>query len=497
MCDLIHALKRRVALGSIVAAGALTAPACDDAGGPKASTSVVPTQSAVVSAVARVADSGPPTSTAAAPIVPARDPATVAKLQKLARAFVDDLRAGRHAAARAHFAKVMLDAMSEAKVAELWPSIVKKAGAFQRVERTSHKVKAAFDLVRVTCKFESATLDVKVVFDGDSKVSGLWVVPPEITQAYEPPAYVKQASFADQEVEVGQDPWKLPASLSAPKSSAKVPAVVLVHGSGPQDRDESIGPNKPFRDLAWGLASRGIAVLRYEKRTKHHGAKMTKEILAKLTLSEESVQDAVAAVSLLRSRSEIDSKRIFVLGHSLGGTAIPRIAQADENIRGFIVAAGSTRRFEELVRSQTRYILGADGQLDGQDQAKLAALEKKVQRARELRPGQDVPAAELPLGVTAHYLLDLNQPPAELIRGETRPLLFLQGERDYQVTMEDFRGWQGPLRSKDNATFKSYAELNHLFMAGQGKSTPAEYEQPGHVAAPVITDIADWIAAQR
>ena len=90
------------------------------------------------------------------------------------------------------------------------------------------------------------------------------------------------------------------------------PGVVLVHGSGPNDRDETIGPNKPFRDLAWGLATRGIAVLRYEKRTKRHRLKMA--LLANsLTVKEETIDDAVAAVTTLHAVEEIDASRIFVL----------------------------------------------------------------------------------------------------------------------------------------------------------------------------------------
>jgi len=84
-----------------------------------------------------------------------------------------------------------------------------------------------------------------------------------------------------------------------PEGKGPFPAVVLVHGSGPQDRDETIGPNKPFRDLAWGLASQGIAVLRYDKRTKVHGAMMAGAV-EQFTVKEETIDDALAAVALLR-----------------------------------------------------------------------------------------------------------------------------------------------------------------------------------------------------
>ena len=76
-------------------------------------------------------------------------------------------------------------------------------------------------------------------------------------------------------------------------------------------------------------------------------------------------------------------------------------------------------------------------------------------------------------------------------------MLILQGERDYQVTMEDFAGWKKALESRKDVTFISYPKLNHLFMEGEGKSIPAEYSTPGNVAVAVIDDIVKWIKALK
>ena len=122
----------------------------------------------------------------------------------------------------------------------------------------------------------------------------------------------------------------------------------------PQQWDETLGPNKPFQDLAWGLANRGIAVLRYDKRTKVHGGKMGGN--KNLTVREETIDDALLAVKLLRSRSDIDPKRIFILGHSLGGMLAPRIGAEDQSLAGLIILAGSTRPLPEVAREQLEYI---------------------------------------------------------------------------------------------------------------------------------------------
>lgn len=422
------------------------------------------------------------------------DPERVENVTKLALAFVENLRTGKHAEANKTFSPIMAKAMPANQLADVWPELEKAFGKMEKVVRTTHEVKGKYDIVYVTCKFEKGSRDLKVVYDKDDKVSGLFVVESRPTEPWKSAAYAKPDAFEEKDVTVGKAPWELPGTLSLPKGAKKAPALVLVHGSGPNDRDETVGASKPFRDLAEGLASRGIAVLRYEKRTKQHGAAMTKEQIAELTVAEETVEDAVAAAALLRSTEGVDPDRVFVLGHSLGGTAIPRIAQADDKTRGFVILAGSTRPLEDIVLDQVRYISNVDGALNEMEKANIAALEKQVERAKKLEEGQDVPAKDLPLGVSAKYLLDLRaHPPADEIVAEKRPLLVLQGERDYQVTMKDYALWKGALSSHADATLKSYPKLNHLFIAGEGKSTPAEYNKPGHVDEKVIADIAKWI----
>ncbi|NLM46836.1 MAG: alpha/beta hydrolase, partial [Firmicutes bacterium] len=272
------------------------------------------------------------------------------------------------------------------------------------------------------------------------------------------------------------------------------PAVILVHGSGPQDRDETIGPNKPFKDLALGLAGQGIAVLRYDKRTYVHGAKIAS--LPAFTVREESIDDALAAFSLLQAESKVRSDRIFLLGHSLGGTLAPRIGAENQNLAGLIILAGAVRPLEELILEQSRYLAEADGKVTEAEATWLELLAQSIERIRDLKLTADAPAADL-LNIPASYWLDLRgYNPASLAKDLQLPMLILQGERDYQVTMADFALWQEYLAGRDNVTFKSYPGPNHLFMAGEGASLPAEYEEPKNVAAEVVNDIARWIKAR-
>jgi dienelactone hydrolase len=409
--------------------------------------------------------------------------------------FVDMLVKEDFAGAAAQFDPTMKRAMPEPKLRQVWQTLQQQAGPFKSQLRKRLEALGGYQIVFVTCHFEQADLDAKVVFDAHKKIAGLFFVPSQAApEPFAPPPYANKLLFSEKDFTVGSGQWSLPGTLTLPVAYSRlVPAVVLVHGSGPNDRDETILANKPFRDLAWGLATKGVAVLRYEKRTKEHSAKLVGANLTQLTVKEESINDAVLSAAQLRKTEGIDPKRIFVLGHSLGGTVAPRIGQADPHLAGLIIMAGATRPLEDLMVEQTRYILSLGGQPSEEGKANLDELLAEVAKVKKLTAA-DESSPELLLHAPPGYWLDLRaHDPLSAAKTLRMPLLILQGGRDYQVTETDFAGWKKTLDSRPGVTFKLYPELNHLFMAGQGKSTPSEYEQPGHVAESVIDDIAEWV----
>jgi dienelactone hydrolase len=414
-------------------------------------------------------------------------------LKSVALEFIEAVLREDYSTAVAGFDSTMQEALPPEELENLWGKIISQVGPFKKQVSTRTEESQGYDIVYVTCEFERFTFDIKIVFNSDDQIAGLFFVPAQSSSEYERPAYSRPDSFYEKEVAFGSSEWSLPGTLCIPAGVGPFPAVVLVHGSGPHDRDETVGPNKPFRDLAEGLASRGIAVLRYEKRTKVHADKIA-GIVDSLTVKEETIDDALAAVALLRGVEEVDPGKIFVAGHSLGGTVIPRIAGHDGNVAGFIIMAGSTRLLEDLIYDQISYLFSLDDSLSESDLAQLEQVKTQVARVKELNESAVTPPGELPLGIPAAYWLDLRgYNPAEEARKITKPVLILHGGRDYQVTMEDFHGWKKSLSSKSYVTFKLYPDLNHLFMTGEGKSTPAEYDVPGHVSGAVIEDIVSWI----
>ena len=359
-------------------------------------------------------------------------------------------------------------------------ALIKTYGALEKIGDPAMTTSGPNSIVVFPVKFATQNINFRIIINSAGLVAGIFQLPGGVN--WQRPEYSKPDTFKERDATVGDGEWKLPGTLTVPVGAGPFPAVVLVHGSGPNDRDETVGGAKVFKDLAEGLASRGIVVLRYEKRTLQHRARIA--AIAKFTLEEETVEDAVKAIALLRSQAEVNGSRVFAIGHSLGGYVAPRIAEQDGKLAGIVLIAANVRPLEDLLVEQMNYMGITGKQLDN-----AKAFQANV---KKLEPGdEDKPALG---GLPASYWVDLKgYDPAAAAKKLAIPMLILQGERDYQVTMTDFALWKTAVGSAKGVVMKSYPSLNHLFVAGVGKSLPAEYSQPGHAAPPVIDDIANFV----
>ena len=384
------------------------------------------------------------------------------------------IRDGNFSAATSHF-NARMKAFSPAGLKGSWSQVYAGQGPllswkiFERQNLTK-----GGDEVRVQLRFHRSTANsVVVVAPQTGEITGLWFKLPVTA-----PPYAEQTRFHFEDVTVGT--YKLPGTLTIPNGKGPFPAVVLIHGSGPNDRDETVGANHPFADIAEGLSSRGIVVLRYDKRTYAYRTLDPQKTM----VDEEVIQDGVAAVRLLRARRDVAQDRIFVLGHSLGAMLAPEIAKKAGQVAGIVMLAPPGRKLPQLVVEQAQFL----------GQAPPGELTQIERDADELS-AHKMPATQIFIGAPASYYYDLDaRDEVAIARALDVPILILRGSRDYQIIDEDIRHWQNGLKGDAKVQVDTLPGLNHLFIAGTGKPTPAEYYAPGHVDAAVIAAITSFIA---
>jgi uncharacterized protein len=398
-------------------------------------------------------------------------------------------RDGRFAEIEDRFAPPLRAAVSARTLQAAWAA---ETGTVRAVgEPTTEPGDAGLVRVSVPVTGERGGLTVVMSVDDAGTLHGLRLTPAAST-SWTPPSYADPKKFAEHEVTVGSGPHAVPGTLTLPRGRGSRPGVVLLSGGGPFDRDETSGSNKPLKDLAWGLASRGVAVLRHDKITHTH-----RRVAAEpgFTMSDEYVPHAVAAVRMLQQQPTVDADRVFVLGHSMGGKVAPRVAAAEPSVAGLVILAGDTQPMHHAAVRVGRYLAAVDPGIE-------AALATVVEQAAfidspALTPA--TPTADLLLGLPASYWLDLRSyDPAATAAALDRPMLILQGGRDYQVTVADDLGrWREALADRPDVTIRVHEADNHLFFPGEGPSTPAEYDPPQHVDPAVVAEIARWLAPAR
>jgi uncharacterized protein len=389
------------------------------------------------------------------------------------------------------FSDEFLKIVPTGQVKEIADGLESQLGKFDRIKRSLYNSAPPYEIITLVVRFGERDWGLNVTMDSNQKVAGFHftMAPPE---KYTPsPAYADTTRFIEKSVMLDCGDIKLPGMISIPLNAQKVPIVVLVHGSGVHDMDESIGPNKIFRDIAHGLASRGIAVLRYEKRNFNHQYTLERETF---TVWDEAGSDALHAINLAGTLPGVDTTKIYLAGHSLGAMIAPRIAQRAPHLAGIISLAGTPRYLSDLLPLQFEHLATirpeqSESALDGLTEAKdFAALMKKK------REDHNVTYDASFLGMSAEYWKDLNSHDTGSIAASLpQSILIIQAGRDYQVSMVEYEAWKQALASHHATTFHLFEDLDHLFFKGEGPSNPSDYLTENNVDERIIKAIWKWI----
>lgn len=400
----------------------------------------------------------------------------------MAQKHLDWIKAGQADSVLAHADTQLRTMLPAAAIQQVWPRFVSQIGELKEQKEWVREKKGPYEVCSCTLVFEKEKLCFMASFNDVLRLTGVSFVPAAEVADEEAKTAVKPLpdDVTERDFTVKHGTVTLPGKLTLPKDvQGKVPVVVLVHGSGPNDMDECVGPNRPFRDLAVGLAQQGIAVVRYDKRTKVYGTRTVEVSKGVLNYDTEVVDDALQALRQAARVPEVDAQRVYVLGHSLGGTLMPRIAMRSElKLAGLVALAAAARPLDEMMYEQVMYISQAYGQ--SADSAKVTAREFVKKMNGMLLPEY-------------RAMQKTYDPLATVKQLKNKPMLFLQGTHDYQVTEADLQLWKKALAENPRAQFVKMDGMDHLFRKLPHKALPEDYEMPGEMSAEVIEAVVRFI----
>ncbi|KAJ5965816.1 hypothetical protein N7481_012530 [Penicillium waksmanii] len=398
--------------------------------------------------------------------------------------------------------------LTESLLEKGWNIVYKSFGTIERVGDPIITPGWLLTTVKIPLKLQHAEFALQLQMTSGGSLVGFHFT--GLGNGWKVPSYAPDNPGAlehESDIILGQGRFKVGATLCLPhlekpsptpgpkpERPSKFPCAVFLAGSGPCDRDSTIGETKPLKDLALGLARHGIASIRFDKVTHTHGKAFRNK--KDITLTDEYIEHALDAIKQAHNHANIESSQIFILGHSLGAVVAPTLASMDLDppVAGCIIMAGPAEPIYKSYIRQLRYIESLDGpeSLYAGKQIENACAKAAMADSETLT--LSTAANNLPFGIGPAYWLGYRRfDPMGTLAGLKCPALIMQGGRDYQVARDDYRQWCAALDGRGNVGFRFYEGLNHLFVFGTGVSTPLEYSVQGNVDKRVVVDIAGWI----
>ena len=453
-------------------------------------------------------------------IIPNRLLASNGDNVKTAREVVEFLGKGEYKEAISRFDSTMKKAAPEPRLHAIWTSLLGQTGKLQKELGDTSFDFNGYNIVIVTCQFARSKLDVKVVFDKDSRIAGLFFAP-HVESAGKAGAIesnqsdsLKGAPYISKDVTFRNSSANvtLAGTLTIPKSTGRFPAVLLISGSGPNARNETVAGHRIFLAIADYLTRHGIAVLRYDKRGV---GKSTGNYAAATTMSFAS--DALAGVEFLKTVKQVESKEIGLIGHSEGAEIAPIVADRSHDVAFLVMLGGPGVPGYKIILSQLALIDRASGVKKGSVDSALALesrlldivrTEKDSSRAaarlREILVKEDKQSAATADAAVSELLSSwyrefLSYDPRPALEKVTCPVLGLWGSKDLQVPpAENMPAVRRALQKGGNKHFKlvEMKGLNHLFQTAKTGS-PLEYGMINEAISPkALSTMTNWILKQ-
>lgn len=375
----------------------------------------------------------------------------------LARELSEQMAGGVFASCAERFSDSLRENLDEAALRSAWEQVVSAAGDYVGFYESSVSESGGGTTVVTTLEYTGTGVTITLVLNEKNGIEGIW-----LNYRSLPVPDAENDSFTETAVQIGE--YRLNGVLTLPADVEQPPVAILIQGSGQSDYDESVGGTKPFRDLAHGLAERGIASVRYNKR--FYQCPEAGDDPAAVTIRTEVLEDVNAAIRFAEECGGVNGEKIFLIGHSLGGMLAPAAAGENPAVSGIVSLAGSPRRLEDIICSQYEFQLRQKGLSEDKIEKALLSVYGEAEGVKNVSEGD----TDQYFGVSGIYWYSLNQiDSAEAALSLEIPMLFLQGSADMQIYADiDYTAWQALLADRPNCRFRLFDGLGHLFIGEEG-----------------------------
>lgn len=415
------------------------------------------------------------------------------ELEEKSLEIIQNLKNGKVDVIYSEFDDNMKSQITVDQVSMIWTQLISAFGDYKGIKTQNTIPSGNFSIVTTKLIFENSYANFKLTFDDSNQISGFFIAPESISQdeQYKLPDYIQTNNIVEEDIELDAE-FKLKGKLTFNSKISKDIVFVLIHGSGPQDMDLTIGPNKFFKNLAFGLSEKGYSVVRYNKITYNHASALLSEN-NELTLKNEYFSSVNAAINFINSNSNLQDKKMILIGHSLGVNAATFYAN-NNKVDGLILLAGSPRNLAEIYGEQLEYIFNLDNELNEIEKKEIASFENKMTYYKSLKEDSEVLQDSLPMGLPKSYLDYLYKfNSIDNLKKSDKPILLVNGGTDYQVTEKDFNIWKNKLSHKKNVKLIYLKDLNHIFAKKDRMSVPEDYNNYSPIAPILFDELFNWI----
>lgn len=403
-----------------------------------------------------------------------------------AQEFINLMSRSKFDEAHSFFSGEVKNMISPAQLGEVWKQYTGTLGSYKGFTPKSGKASGGNYIVESVLEFSKEKLVLKLTFGRNNDLLGMFFS----QYADEIPL---PPNTMETEVKIGA-PYPLGGKLLRPLGKEKAPVIIMLSGSGPNDMDATIGPNKIFKELSYRLAEKGIATLRFDKRTFTYPEKFADGTFP-YDLESEYLSDIRYILQNKTLLLGEDHGDIYVLGHSLGGFLMPAISMIDDEVKGYIIASGNFDGIEKLLLPQFEHIYSHTDMAEDDKRIQISALRERL-RNLEQSLSSNLDTLELPLNIPMSYWRSQSENSPLMFRnkiGKDKNFLVLQGSRDYQVTPDQADKWKEYFRETEGAKVVILEGLDHIFHYGTDVSKPDDYSKADTISPLITEEISKWI----